>query len=229
VAGKEFLVYCTGGYFMILLFKKNLLLVQALLLVSLFMLLSGCALFEPSSASLHSFHTVVLDPGHGGYDSGARAASGLPEKNLTLDVAQRTKPLLEARGYHVVMTRNKDVFIPLGVRTAIANQHPDAIFVSIHFNCSPSSAAKGIETYYYNRPSDQLAATILRELLPVYHTHERGVKRATYYVLHHNQRPATLLELGFVSNRSENDILQKPEIRQQLAKQIAQGIADCHN
>ncbi|MBX9743488.1 MAG: N-acetylmuramoyl-L-alanine amidase [Chthoniobacterales bacterium] len=193
-----------------------------------FLLLSGCALLDLNRSGATHFHTVVLDPGHGGYDSGARASSGLPEKMLTLDVAQRTKPLLEAKGYHVVMTRTQDIFIPLGTRTDIANKHLDAIFVSIHFNSSPSHAAHGIETYYYNSGSSRLAAKILHQLLPVYHARERGVKRAVYFVLHHNKRPATLLELGFVSNGNENAMIQKPATRQQLAAHIAQGIADCH-
>jgi len=75
------------------------------------LLLPGCALFE-EGATLANFRTVVVDAGHGGYDNGAKARQGLPEKMLTLDVARRLKPLLEARGYRVVMTRTTDVFIP---------------------------------------------------------------------------------------------------------------------
>lgn len=191
------------------------------------LLLPGCALFE-EGASLSNFRTVVVDAGHGGYDNGARGRQGLSEKMLTLDVARRLKPILEARGYHVVMTRTTDVFIPLGGRTAISNSHSDAAFVSIHFNCSPRRAADGVETYYYDRRSAPFAANILREIATCYGSHSRGVKYARFYVLHHNQRPATLLELGFVSNPKENAKLQDPRVRQLLAERIAAGIARGH-
>lgn len=191
------------------------------------LLLPGCALFE-EGASLSNFRTVVVDAGHGGYDNGARGRQGLSEKMLTLDVARRLKPLLEARGYHVVMTRTTDVFIPLGGRTAISNSHSDAAFVSIHFNCSPRRAADGVETYYYDRRSAPFASNILREIATCYGSHSRGVKYARFYVLHHNQRPATLLELGFVSNPKENAKLQDPRVRQLLAERIAAGIARGH-
>lgn len=191
------------------------------------LLLPGCALFE-EGASLSNFRTVVVDAGHGGYDNGARGRQGLSEKMLTLDVARRLKPLLESRGYRVVMTRTTDVFVPLGGRTAISNSHPDAAFVSIHFNCSPRRAADGVETYYYDRRSAPLASNILREIATCYGSHSRGVKYARFYVLHHNLRPATLLELGFVSNPRENAKLQDPRIRQLLAERIASGIARGH-
>lgn len=191
------------------------------------LLLPGCALFE-EGAGLSNFRTVVVDAGHGGYDNGAKARQGLPEKMLTLDVARRLKPLLEARGYHVVMTRTTDVFIPLGGRTGISNSHSDAAFVSIHFNCSPRRAADGVETYYYDRRSAPLAANILREIASCYGSHSRGVKYARFYVLRHNERPATLLELGFVSNAKENAKLQDPRVRQLLAERIAAGIAKGH-
>jgi len=191
------------------------------------LVLPGCALFE-QGAGLSNFRTVVLDPGHGGYDNGAKAVRGLSEKMLTLDVARRVKPLLEARGYHVVMTRTTDVFIPLGSRTGISNAHPDAAFVSIHCNWANRRSANGVEAYYYNPRSAPLAANILREIAGCYGSHSRGVKFARYYVLHHNERPATLLELGFVSNAQENNLLQNPSVRQRIAEKIATGISKIH-
>ena len=191
------------------------------------LMLPGCALFE-EGAGLSNFRTVVLDPGHGGYDNGAKAARGLNEKMLTLDVARRVKPLLESRGYHVVMTRNSDVFIPLGGRTGISNAHSDAAFVSIHCNWANRRSANGVEAYYYNPRSAPLAANILREIAGCYGSHSRGVKFARYYVLHHNERPATLLELGFISNGKEYASLQDPAVRQRIAEKIAIGISKIH-
>jgi N-acetylmuramoyl-L-alanine amidase len=208
---------------------KRALMIQVARLLPLLaaVLLPGCALFD-DGATLSTFRTVVVDAGHGGYDRGAKAVRGLDEKMLTLDVARRLKPLLEQRGYRVIMTRTSDVFIPLGGRTAISNIHPDAAFVSIHFNSSPRRAANGVETYYYNPRSAPLAANILREIATCYGSHSRGVKFARYYVLHHNERPATLLELGFISNAKENASLQDPRLRQRLAERIAAGIARGH-
>jgi len=191
------------------------------------LLLSGCALFD-EGAGLSDFRTVVLDAGHGGYDHGAHAVRGADEKMLTLDVARRVKPLLEDRGYHVVMTRTSDVFIPLGQRTAISNSHPDAVFVSIHCNSASRRSANGVESYYFTPRSMPLARNIQRAIAACYGSHSRGVKFARYYVLHHNERPATLLELGFISNAWENAALQNPEIRQRIAEKIAEGISLIH-
>ena len=192
-----------------------------------FVLLPGCAPFE-SGAGLSNFRTVVVDPGHGGYDHGAHAICGMDEKMLTLDVARRLKPLLQQRGYHVVMTRNSDIFIPLGVRTGISNAHPDAAFVSIHCNMAPKRAANGVETYYYNPRSAPFAANILSEIAGCYGSQSRGVKPCRYYVLHHNMRPATLIEIGFISNSWENGQLQNPAVRQRIAERIAAGISKGH-
>ena len=190
-------------------------------------LLSGCASLE-SGAGLSNFRTVVIDPGHGGYDHGAHAIRGMDEKMLTLDVARRLKPLLQDRGYHVVMTRERDIFIPLGVRTGISNAHPNAAFVSIHCNMAPKRAATGVETYYYNPRCAPFAANILSEIAGCYGSHSRGVKPCHYYVLHHNLRPSTLVEIGFISNAWENARLQDPAVRQRIAERLAAGISKGH-
>ena len=103
---------------------------------------------------------VVIDPGHGGFDRGGIPHQRVPESMMNLDVAQRLKAVLQASGYHVVMTRDSDVFIPLGTRVAIANSYRDAIFVCIHFNATPRSSASGIETYFYSSQSLPLASAI---------------------------------------------------------------------
>ncbi len=197
----------------------------SVLFFPLFLLLfSGCAVLETRDARLHTFHTVILDPGHGGYDSGTRAQKGMSEKMLALDVAQRLKPLLEKEGCQVIMTRDRDCFTSLGERVALANKSNNAIFISIHFNASPKRSARGVETYYYCHSSEPLAATLFQELCAQRRCPRRGVKREVFYVLSHNHCPATLLELGFVSNRQENAFLQTPQAREQIAQQIARGI-----
>jgi N-acetylmuramoyl-L-alanine amidase len=101
---------------------------------------------------------VVIDPGHGGHDVGTHGPSGLYEKDVVLDVAQRLGALLEARlGSEVVYTRDDDTYIPLEQRTAIANDHKADLFLSIHANSSPIRSAAGVETYYLNFTTSKTA------------------------------------------------------------------------
>ena len=94
---------------------------------------------------------IVIDPGHGGHDTGTIGPTGLREKDVVLDVGLRLKKLLERKaGYEVIMTRSDDTFIPLEERTAIANAKAADLFVSIHANASSDRDARGIETYYLN-------------------------------------------------------------------------------
>src|SRR6187399_3265839 len=96
------------------------------------------------------FHTVVIDAGHGGFDRGGIPGQRVAEKTMALDVSQRLAKKLRAAGFRIVMTRDSDVFIPLGERVRIANSYRDAIFVCIHFNSASRVDANGIETYYYS-------------------------------------------------------------------------------
>ena len=98
---------------------------------------------------------VVIDPGHGGKDTGAIGGTGLTEKEIVLDVAKRLKKILEANfDWDVVLTRDSDVFIPLEERIAIANAKKADLFISIHANASKRREAKGIETYFLNLSSN---------------------------------------------------------------------------
>ena len=91
---------------------------------------------------------IVVDPGHGGADFGAKGAGGVLEKDLTLAVARRLVQELKERKLPVLLTRNTDVFIPLAERTAIANRAHAALFVSIHGNSAPEAEIAGCETYF---------------------------------------------------------------------------------
>jgi N-acetylmuramoyl-L-alanine amidase len=98
---------------------------------------------------------IVIDPGHGGHDTGTLGPTGLEEKDVVLDVGLKLRKLLqENTGCEVVMTRSDDTFIPLEERTAIANEKSADLFISIHANASPDDSARGIETYYLNFTSN---------------------------------------------------------------------------
>ena len=168
--------------------------------------------------------TVVIDAGHGGYDCGGIPGQSVSEKEMTLDVAQRLKKTLAANGYRVVMTRDSDVFIPLGTRVAIANSYANAIFVSIHFNSAKRSGAGGIETYFYNRESLPLASAIHYFVAGGAPSSNRNVRRRGYYVLRKTTVPAVLVECGFLTNPSEAALAQTASYRQKLAEEIAAGV-----
>ena len=104
---------------------------------------------------------IVIDPGHGGHDTGTIGPNGLEEKDLVLDVGRRLGKLLQTRlGADVVYTRKDDTFIPLETRTAIANQDQADLFVSIHANSSRDPDARGVETYYLNFTSSAEALDV---------------------------------------------------------------------
>ena len=104
---------------------------------------------------------IVIDPGHGGHDTGTIGPNGLEEKDLVLDVGRRLGKLLQARmGADVVFTRKDDTFIPLETRTSIANQEQADLFVSIHANSSRDPDARGVETYYLNFTSSAEALDV---------------------------------------------------------------------
>ncbi len=108
---------------------------------------------------------IVIDPGHGGKDRGAKGVRGLLEKDVVLDIAIKLKKIIKKKfGYKVILTRNKDVFIPLEERTAIANAKKADIFISIHANASKRKDASGIETYYLDfAKSERALETAARE------------------------------------------------------------------
>jgi N-acetylmuramoyl-L-alanine amidase len=168
--------------------------------------------------------TVVIDAGHGGFDRGGIAGQRVDEKTMNLDVAQRLKAVLQSYGYRVVMTRDSDVFIPLGTRVAIANQYRDAIFVCVHFNATPRRSASGIETYFYSSQSLALASAIHYYVAGGAPSANRGVRRRGFYVLRNTRIPAVLVECGFLTNPTEAQYAQNSAYRQKLALEIAHGI-----
>lgn len=170
------------------------------------------------------FSTVVIDPGHGGHDLGGIQGQKILEKVVALDVAKRVRRQLDSAGFRTVMTRTNDSFVSLDKRVAIANAHPDAIFVSIHFNAAPRAGARGIETFYCTTSSKPVADHIQRQLIASARTESRGVKHAEFYVLRENGIRAALTECGFLTNPEDAALAVKSSYRQRLAEAIAMGI-----
>src|SRR5262245_3667730 len=168
--------------------------------------------------------TVVIDAGHGGYDRGGIPGQRVAEKEMTLDVAQRLKNVLAANGYRVVMTRDSDVFVPLGTRVAIANSYPNSIFVSVHFNSAKRSGAGGIETYFYSRDSLPLASAIHYFVAGGAPSSNPNLRWRGYCFLRKTTVPAVLVECGFLTNPNEAALAQTASYRQKLAEEIAAGV-----
>ena len=194
--------------------------------------------------------TVVLDPGHGGHDKGQMSRWGA-EKDFALDTARKLRPLLQAKGLKVIMTRESDYFVPLEVRAQIANSARNSIFVSIHFNGSgddpnatgfeifsftprgaPSTSDSAISSRAYNMQpgstvdaqSTALSACIYHSLLGHIPEYDRGIKRARFAVLRLTKVPAVLIEGGFLTERGESKLISNKDWRAKLAGAIGMGI-----
>ncbi len=202
-----------------------------------------------SSPLRGSVEMVILDPGHGGEDSGAMCGTVL-EKDLTLDVAQRVDRLLAAEGVATLMTRYDDAFISLADRVRFANRARDCIFVSIHFNEGERPLASGVETYYAdhqiapassliswipflsppsageapNLESQSLAGFIQEAVVARTGAVDRGAKPRQFFVIANVIRPAVLVEGGFLSNKEDIAKLGNAEYREQLAAAITDGV-----
>ena len=186
--------------------------------------LAGCATV-PTGVEVHdtsrTFHTVVVDAGHGGKDSGV-IKCGIAEKVAALDVAQRLNQKLSAAGFHTVMTRDGDYFVELNERAAISNRQTNAVFVSIHFNDSRKRRISGVDTYYNSAAAEPLAEKIERNLATI--STNRGIHTANYRVLRLNKFPAVLVECGFLSNGREAGKAKSSSYREKIAAEIAAAI-----
>jgi len=196
---------------------------------------------------------IVIDPGHGGGNTGTRSViDGSFEKQYTLDWAERLAPLLEANGWQVYLTRTNDMDVTLPDRVAFAEAHHADLFVSLHFNsASPDDREAGLETYCltptgmpsaltreypdditqvfpnnsYDGESWSWALQLHRALLRTSFYNDRGIRRARFMgVLRGQNRPALLIEGGYLSNPVEAKRIGDPAFRQHLAEALANAL-----
>ena len=177
---------------------------------------------------------IVLDPGHGGSDAGAIGPSGVTEKSVSLAVSLKAQRLLAASGYQVVMTRTTDVDVAApGVSDATELQArvdkapPNAaLFISVHCNAFSTSKANGMETYHAPTAvkGERLARLLNEELIKLGGLNNRGVKAARFYVMTHSKCPASLIELGFITNPREEKLLASDDYQQKLAQAITNAV-----
>lgn len=229
---------------------------------------------EPAPPVIRAKRRIVIDPGHGGHDSGATGRRGVKEKTVNLAAAKELARLLREDGtFEVLLTREDDTFVPLAERSKLANDFGAELFVSLHCNANRRRAENGFEIYFLSErasdpeaekvaemenaslaledssktsAADADAALLLHAMARTEFINEasvaagvlskalarkvpfvdRGVKQAAFYVLRGTSAPAVLVEMGFVSNPSEESKLDSYRFRRKLAEGIYSGILD---
>jgi len=182
---------------------------------------------QPTKQNLNK-HTVVIDAGHGGSDPGAMRNNVL-EKKITLEIAQLVAKDLQAQGATVYMTRKDDTFVSLSDRVTISNEKKPDLFVSIHINASENETVHGIETHYYKDDSLDFAKQIHKSIMSKIDEKNRGVIKSRFYVVRHTTAPSVLLELGFISNEQERELMQTKKRQEAFAEAITEGIINYLN
>ena len=204
--------------------------------------LSGTPAFEKGKYT----KVIFLDPGHGGRDSGAFYYN-IAEKDLNMQIYKKLRKELEGLGYTVLTSRESDVYVDFVTeRSKMVNKTNSDMFISIHFNATSNSASNvsGIQTYSYeqnpdyptkinsqwhNHPdriseSNRLAAAIHSSLLAETGAKNAGLLHSSFAVLRETNKPAVLLELGYMSNFDENQRIRNDAYQNKLVKGIVKGI-----
>lgn len=178
---------------------------------------------------------LMFDPGHGGRDPGAVGPTGLCEKTVTLqwayDIAEAFKP----SGNKILLTRYADEHLgpdessDINARIKKANDAKADLFISLHCNSFKNPSAHGVETYHYpgSRAGKQLAEKIQKNLVSMTGLADRGVKESSHYgVLRYTNMPAVLIELGFISNPSEESLLKNPDFVYRASRAVYSGVLE---
>lgn len=174
--------------------------------------------------------TVVIDAGHGGTDPGA-VGNGLQEKNICLNRAVRLRNYLESQyvGVRVRMTRETDIFVPIGTRARFSNGHGADVFISLHVNAAEATSARGFETFIH--ASRSAGATRLQQAIhsrvagELRDTPNRGMKTANFQVLRETNAPAILMEEAFISNSQDAALLRNEARAERYVQLMGDGIA----
>lgn len=180
---------------------------------------------------------IVIDPGHGGTDSGA-VRGKIVEKDITLSISQKLAQELSQAGAAVIMIRNSDTdMMPEGqkfhkredlkVRVQKANESDADLYISIHTNADPNPRWFGAQTFYNSssEASKLLAESIQGELTEILANTTRKALRGDYYVMNNTKMPAVIIEVGFISNPREGELLKKDDYQKKVAYAIFSGIA----
>jgi N-acetylmuramoyl-L-alanine amidase len=200
-----------------------------------------------SAGKVYGATTVVLDPGHGGFDPGASTASGLTEAALNLDVSKKAKAILDSMGYTTVLTREADYYVPIQIRAEIALAAAPKLFVSIHHNGGEAATHQGPGTEVYHQvqsaPAKRFAGLLWEEIVNTFTKNYKvtwwggsdagsiyrpdkdgktdffGVLRRTYPTI-----PAVVIEAGYMTNPQEADLMNRSDYSQNEAQAVANAV-----
>lgn len=162
---------------------------------------------------------IMIDPGHGGNDQGAASKKGTIEKNIVLKTSLMLKDKLEREGAHVLMTRNGDEYISLKNRKSNAD-----VFISIHADALEESSPHGLTVYYHHDNQKILADTLHMAIKQKALLSDRGVRQENFQVIRQTKKPAVLLELGYISNPTDEHLMNDPLYRQIVTTSIVDGL-----
>lgn len=186
-------------------------------------------------------YTIVIDPGHGGVDGGAVGADGTSEKEITLAVSQKIKHYLQHAGANVYLTRETDTDLAsedtkgfsrrksedIRNRLRFIHDRDADLFLSIHLNAMPSTIWRGAQSFYYPKfpESKHLAKMIQAEIIEhMRNTTRQALPLKSIYLLKYAEIPGALIELGFLSNEVERELLKDDTYQDQLAASIYDGV-----
>lgn len=231
---------------MIVLSDRQLLFLYSLLVVAL-----GIVLWLQAPPSVRPVlprqlavpgRRIIIDPGHGGRDPGALGRTGLKEKEVNLEIALALHRLFSRVGAYTVLTRDGDYDLAgqgemrfrtmkerdLWERVRLANKQDGDVYISIHVNSFPQSIWSGAQTFYQEgeEESKRLAVAVQTQLALRLGPNRRKAKAADYRVLRSTKMPAVIVEVGFISNPREEQLLSQPEYREKLAEAIFYGVVD---
>lgn len=191
-------------------------------------LLAAFALIICSSLILFSFNntkkTVIIDAGHGGTDNGA-SYDGVYEKAIALDIAKKVKALNKNENLEIVLTRDADSYPSLSERSSFINKLNPAMVISLHINRTQekNTEKSGTEVYYSDQNEKPEASKILAEKLSSKFD-QSVVKNQNLHILRNSKSPALLLEMGFINNKKERELLNSNEGQNQFAEKILEFI-----
>jgi N-acetylmuramoyl-L-alanine amidase len=169
--------------------------------------------------------TIILDPGHGGGDSGTIGAKGTLEKELTLKTASLLYNKLRATGANVILTRTNDSYYSLRSRVSTAQYHRADAFISIHYDSIIDRSVRGLTTYYYHSFQKNLAESVHHSVVEKTKLKDRGARFGDYHVIRENTQNAILVELGYLSNPTEETIVLSADYQEMAANGIINGLA----
>jgi N-acetylmuramoyl-L-alanine amidase len=169
--------------------------------------------------------TIVIDPGHGGRDNGTTGTRGTLEKELTIQTATLLSNKLKAAGANVILTRTYDSYISLDSRVRSAHYHGADAFISLHYDSINDRSVKGTSTFYYHSYQKPLASTLHSSVVQYTNLKDRGVRLGNYHVIRENKQKAVLIELGYLSNPTEEAYVSTAQYQEKAATGIYQGLA----